>query len=124
MAAFAKLAARVIKDSFRKRLRDAATRLPWSRWRGWNTEQSWCVLYGQPSSITIKGVNMQSKTFGHCQCRRFDDGGHGCVGSKQYCREDARPHHAKDAPGEEHWTGGIRICARSPEAEVQVTISI
>jgi hypothetical protein len=46
------------------------------------------------------------------------------VGSKQHGRKDARPHHAKDAAGEEHRTGSIRICARSPQAEVQVTISI
>ena len=53
--------------------------------------------------------------FGHCQCRRFDNGGHGCVGPKQqHGRKDARAHHAKDTPGEEHRTGSIRICAWSP----------
>jgi hypothetical protein len=31
---------------------------------------------------------------------------------------------SSDTPGEEHRTGSIRICARSPQAEVQVTISI
>jgi hypothetical protein len=30
----------------------------------------------------IKGGYYASQAFGHCQCRRFDDGGHGCVGSK------------------------------------------
>jgi hypothetical protein len=64
------------------------------------------------------------QAFGYCQRRCSDDGGHGCVGSKQHGRKDARSHHAKDAPSEEYRTGSIRICAWSPQAEVQVTISI
>ena len=46
------------------------------------------------------------------------------MGSKWHGRKNARPHHAKDAAGEEYWTGGIRICARPPQAEVQVRIRI
>ena len=46
------------------------------------------------------------------------------MGSKQHGRKDARPHHAKDTAGEEHRTGSIRICAWSPQEEVQVRISI
>jgi hypothetical protein len=76
------------------------------------------------SACSIKGGYCACQVFGHCQRTRCDAGRHSCMGSKQYDRKDARSHHAKDAPGEEHRTGSIRICARSPQAEVQVTISI
>jgi len=71
-----------------------------------------------------KGGYYAFQAFGHCHRGYFNDGRRACVGSKQHGRKDARPHHAKDAAGEEHRTGSIRICARSPQAEVQVTISI
>jgi hypothetical protein len=71
-----------------------------------------------------KGDYYAFQALGHWQRSCSDDDGYGCVGSKQHDRKDARPHHAKDAPGEEHRTGSIRICARSPQTKVQVTISI
>jgi hypothetical protein len=76
------------------------------------------------SASSIKGGYYAFEVFGHYQRTHCDAGGHGCMGSKQYQRKDARSHYAKDAPGEEHRTGSIRICAWSPQAEVQVTISI
>jgi hypothetical protein len=91
---------------------------------GWDGTQRTAGAFCKCGASPIKGGYYAFHAFGHWQRRRFDDGGHGCVGSKQHGRKDARPHHAKDAPGEEHQTGSIRICARSPQAEVQVTISV
>src|SRR5262245_34484228 len=87
--------------------------------------------HGQQRARFVSAALPQSKggyyafqAFGHCHRGYCNDGRRACVGSKQHGRKDARPHHAKDAAGEEHRTGSIRICARSPQAEVQVTISI
>src|SRR5262245_14953079 len=74
----------------------------------------------QVQSFSINGGSYAFQVFGHCQRTRCDAGGPGCMGSKQYERKDARSHHAKDAPGEKHRTGSIRICARTPQAPVQL----
>jgi hypothetical protein len=101
----ASIAVAAIRDRFRR-----ARRATWGERR-----HSGRVCKCSVSSI--KGGYYAFQTVGHGQRGCFDPGRLCRMGSKRHSRKDARPHHAKDAPGEEHRTGSIRVCAGSPQAE-------
>src|SRR5204862_5722157 len=88
---------------------------------GWHGTRTTAAAFCKGALSESTEVTMHSKLLAIASA---GVGRHGCVGSKQHGRKDARSHHANDAPSEEHRTGSIRICAWSPQAEVQVTISI
>src|SRR5262245_8078778 len=87
------------------------------------TQTTACAFYRRDAS-SISGGCYALQVFGHCRRARCDAGGHGGMGAKHDERTDTRSHHAKDAAGAEHRTGGIRIRARPPQAQIPLEISI